>query len=279
MEYSVHDLLRILWRKWYIIVIALVVVPLIAILISRLSYKSAVKNYEKLTQECLVTTTDVGTTVMPYQYGYEVKQGFAQAYQTYAQTSSDQPLLTEQEYAELLFDQMRSKIIASLDSDYVLYELEYKLQFAGFQEPDTLDDDNNVVPDGRGFMLKKHFSVNVGEGDSFEVKITGVEQEDAKIILVVYNQILLAQNADEIIEFVLYPQPETFELTRVVATDNAVLANQVMASVPDAPPSILKTGVISAAFGAAFACFFVLLVAFVGGKKEESKKSDRFKDA
>lgn len=268
MEYTVYDLLKILWRKWYIIVIAVVVIPLLAILISRISYNRAVANYEKFTQERVVAVGDVGTTLTVYQYGYEVKDDFKQAYQIYAQTTSDEPLLNEQEYADQLFSQMRQRFVDSLTSEYVWDELEYRLDFAGFKEPDVMDENNNVISSDQALMLKKHFAVKIREENVYEVEIVGVEQDLAQIILAVYNEIVLNRNDDECIQVVLYQQPSSFELTRLVPTDNAVLANQVMAPVPEAPPRLLKTVLICAVFAAAFACFFVLLAAFVQGKKE-----------
>ena len=72
MEYSVYDLIRILLKKWYVILLVMALLGGAAGVFSQRSYQAALADYEDYTSRAAPVNTEVGSYTAVYQCGFTV---------------------------------------------------------------------------------------------------------------------------------------------------------------------------------------------------------------
>ena len=87
MEYSVYDLIRILLKKWYVILLVMALLGGAAGVFSQRSYQAALADYEDYTSRAAPVNTEVGSYTAVYQCGFTVTD-FSRYQGQYAQKNA-----------------------------------------------------------------------------------------------------------------------------------------------------------------------------------------------
>ena len=72
MEYTVFELIRILLKRWYVILMTMCFIGGVSIFTAQRSYTQAVQNYEASISETISAGVDTGTLSATYLYDYEL---------------------------------------------------------------------------------------------------------------------------------------------------------------------------------------------------------------
>lgn len=263
MEYSVYDLIRILLKKWYVVLLVMAVLGGAAGILSQKSYQTALAEYEKYTSQTVPAEQRTGSLTAGYQCGFTItdmsryrrraaeKQRFIDAYTQNGLTLSDEQRYAEAEsaYADACQD-----FAGLFMQDAVLTELQAFAAQQGYTEPSET---------GAPLDTAEHFAIEqLGDG-LVTISMTGLSEDTANALLAAYWQAVEGNGralydmevSAEAIMCAYVPQGSTL-------TEDALLSQTVMQK-PEHAPVFVKAVCKGAAFGFLCGCFGVLLYTFI----------------
>ena len=260
MEYSVYDLIRILLKKWYVILITVLLFAGISTVTAKKSYENAIRNYEKYTSEYKAPESG-GALNAVCQYSYELtdfssyveeakrQRDFYRAFQEELAPGSSGEMFNVTAYIESAYQAVKGKAADLLTDALVLQRLQAEIPAApeGDETPSV------------GEVLQ----VEVLGAGQFRVTVKGMDEHTADSILDAYLQAITEVGMST---YSLAVQAEVSEKEYVpvssTLTDRAQLAQEIMER-PTAAPILAKTVGVSAVMAFGLACFGVLLYTFI----------------
>lgn len=279
MEYSVYDLIRTLLKKWYVILITMILIGSISIFLSQRSFSAVQENYEEFTTQTIPAETNTGTYTAVYQCRFQmnsyeyyrtlVEQSYRFLWDYIQETTGlvDQPLSEDTLYsmAEEAYDYAYTDFQTLLDNTTeILPKVQAYAEEAGYLEPPVLfadgtTDSSQQVP----LVVSDHLSVSVEANGLLSLTATGLTEEMGSSLInhyIAQVQIMGEDQYDMAITAV--EQTHEFTQNRNSYTDDAILSQTVMKE-PESAPSVVKAAATGAAFGFVLACFGVLLFTFI----------------
>ncbi len=276
MEYSVFDLLKILIRKWYIIVAVVLVITLLAVLLSYHSYNNALATYNEAVSETVKYPTEIGKMTVTYHYDYEADDSVGAAFDALKALHPEMELPTDEEkFTAALFEEKKLPIYSSLTSNMgaVIAVIQGEIDELEWQEPPIVDKNGDIVPYEGTLIVSSHVSFAPLVGDTFQIIIFDLDKDTANKLLEVCQEQFAEFHSDDLIAIELTQTASEFERNPEQPTLNAALSETVMTK-PEGRPGIIRTACIAAVLSFALACVCILVVTFV----LESKKVTRNKD-
>lgn len=273
MEYSVYDLIRILLKKWYIVLLVMCLIGGAAGVLSQSSYKAVLAEYEEYTSRTIPVNTEIGDFTAVYQCGFTMpdsskyresssqKDDFIHAYLAENGTSVSPDKLYQE--AEAVFNAIQSDFHALFTHSAVLASVQDFASQKGFTEPVVITEDGTVNDSCGPLTVSNHLSVTADNTDGIPLIISGLPEEIAAELASCYIQAVQDIGAE------LYGMDVSFtELSRAYVprvssfTEDALLSQTVMQK-PEKAPFFLKAACKGAAYGFLFGCFGVLLYTFI----------------
>ena len=286
MEYSVNDLIRILLKKWYVILLAMCLLGGLSTITARKSYENAVAQYAEYTAETPASVPETGTCISVYQYGFQVtdlslyvsraenKEAFIQQFmEDYRGSSLDQEktadlyTLAEQAYSEAAAD------CGKLLTDAVVME---KTQQAAnesqMQEPAAVDAEGNLVGSSP-LCVSNHLSLSQTSSNTFQIQVYGLEEAVARQLIGYYLENLQAVGRDTYFMELRMTELSQEYIPNPVPVDASVQFSQTVMQAPQQAPILVKTVGTAMAFAFVLACFLVLLWTFVKESRAAAKNN------
>lgn len=273
MEYSVYDLIRILLKKWYVILLVMALLGGAAGVLSQKSYQTALAEYENYTSRELPVNTETGDLTAVSQCGFTLtdmgyyrqqaasKKAFIDAYLSDA--GKEMPYDRLYQEAEDAFAAASSDFSSLFMSKTVLAEVQAFAARRDLLEPVTVEADGSVSGEDTPLNTAAHLCADLSDDGLVTVTITGLPEDTCDTLLAAYWQAVEEQG-----EALYSMQVEHLALTRVYTpripslTEDAILSQTVMQK-PERAPIVLNAVCKGAAFGFLFACFGVLLYTFI----------------
>lgn len=272
MEYTVLDLLKILLRRWYIILLSMAILTAIALFVSQASFNKVSEDYEKYTTETKPVAVQVGTlsATIPYQcdiadYDIAMQQydSFASFYNNYVSLLPEDIFditkkLDATSYAWDAYNRTSNLFSQLITSPSVVSKVNTK--FSGQQEPLLMN---------TSLTAFNHFSVSIPVPNTLQVIISDLPEETANDALQTYLQ-ALSINADAYnLTVDLGQSEETYTAAPLEYTERALFAQMTMKP-PEAPPSKIRTIGMAMIFGFVLSCFAILLATFIKDSRRYS---------
>lgn len=286
MEYSVYDLIRILLKKWYLILITMAVIGGLSVFLSQRSFASVQENYEEYTTQTIPAETNVGTYTAVYQCRFQmnsyehyralVEQShrFLWDYVQETTGSVELPLPEDALYsmAEEAYDYACADFQTLLgNTTEILPKIQAYAEKAGYLEPpilfaDGTTDSSQQVP----LEVSDHLSVSVEANGLLSLTATGLTEEMGSSLIKHYiDQVQIMGEDQYDMAITAVEQTHEFTQNRSSYTDDAILSQTVMKK-PESAPSVVKAAATGAAFGFVLACFGVLLFTFINDSRRQA---------
>lgn len=292
MQYSVRDLVRILLKKWWVIILAMGAVAGLSIESSRLSYEKTMHDYDRITNEVIDTGWETGSLVGEYVYDYQIEDYSEYIYpllkkenmiKQIAKAISPDTLEAADNsntlaMAEQVYSEITDNIVASVTDSRVMLKVQEAIDASQYLEPPTIAEWGEIVIHNEKLNVSGHVSLAIVPKDRvFTITVSGVEEPEARQIvdeyLICWTEFCRGSHRIklDVKERFLKFYPDTLHNTEL-----AKLAKEVMKS-PTPPPSVVKTIGTAAAYAFVLTCFAVLLITFVKDthsviqKNEDSK--------
>lgn len=284
MEYSVFDLIRILLRKWYVILLSMCVLGGLSVITARTSYSLAVQSYERSVSETVAAGVDTGTLSATYLYGYELSdltkylsearqkaafyERFAEELGTGGELDIDTTALAEHAYAGV------SQEAAALIGDArVLEETQTAMDALHYVEPPVLDEEGEIIESDSPLSVSGHLQVESLSDSVIRVTVFGLEEEPAGKLLNAYLRSLKSVGrSDYSLRVKMTERENVFTLDPLRLSQSAQFAQVVMAK-PEMAPILVKNIGTAAAYAFVLSCFVILAVTFV----RDSRRAERAK--
>lgn len=273
MEYSVFDLLRILLKKWYVIVLVMAILGGAAGVLSQRSYQSALAEYEDYTTRTAPINTEIGELTAVYQSSFKLadtnryrqrfaaKREFIDAYM--AEESTQMPTERLYQEAETAFSAANSDFSALFVNTAVLSEVQAYAAQQELLEPVTIDADGSVTNAATPLTVSGHLSAAISDGGIVTVTLTGLPEEIGSALLEVYWQAVKKQGAAQYdMQVSAEPLTQVYAPQKPALTEDALLSLTVMQK-PERAPMLFQAVGKGAAFGFLFGCFGILLYTFI----------------
>lgn len=287
MEYSVIDLIRILLKKWYVILLAMCLLGGLSAVTAQRSYASAVAQYEQYTAVTPSVAPKTGCSIATYQYGFTVtdlshytaraknKEAFLRQFLTEYQAEDAISMeyfntytAAEQAYNEAVFDCQEL-----LTNDAVMEKTQSEAAQRQLQEPDTVDENGALQKSTGALCVTDHLSVCQTSSNTFQLKMTGLEDSVAQVLFSSY-----LKNLQEVGKNTYSMKLTVTELSREftpdpVPPDLSAQFSQTVMQEPRQAPILVKTVGTAMAFAFVLACFLVLLWTFVKESRVAAKNN------
>lgn len=273
MEYSVSDLIRILLKKWYVIVLVMAILGGAAGVLSQRSYQSALAEYEDYTTRTVPINTEVGELTAVYQCSFKLtdmsryrqrfadKREFIDTYMAGGGTQMPTDRLYQE--AETAFSAANSDFSALFANTAVLAEVQAYAVQQEFLEPVTVGADGTLTDSAAPLAVSGHLSATISDGGVVTVTLTGLPEELGTALLEVYWQAVKKQGAAQYdMQVSAEPLTQVYAPQKPALTEDALLSQTVMQK-PEHVPMLLQAVGKGAAFGFLFGCFGILLYTFI----------------
>lgn len=288
MEYSVYDLIQILVKKWYVILLAMCLVGGLSTVTARSSYAQTVKNYEESVSKVIDTGVDTGTLTASYLYDYEMtdlskylveakrKAAFWESFSEELHGGTREGTMDISELAEEAYAKVTQEAISLLTDTRVLQSAQSAMDAFQYQEPPTIDGQGNVISSVGPLNVSQHLSVELLEGNTVRLTVFGLEEEVSRQILDAYLKNLKeVGRSDYSMEVSLVEGEQSFTPDPVRFTESAAFAQLVMQK-PEKAPIMVKTVGTAAVYAFVLSCFLILVVTFV---KDSRRKENAAKES
>lgn len=288
MEYSVYDLIRILVKKWYVILLAMCLVGGLSTVTARSSYAQTVKNYEESVSKVIDFGVDTGTLTASYLYDYEMtdlskylaeakrKSAFLERFSKELLISTEEQAADFSALAEQAYAKVTQEAISLLTDTRVLQSTQSAMDAFQYQEPPTVNEKGNIISSGEPLNVSQHLSVELLEGNTVRLTVFGLEEEVSRQILDAYLKNLKeVGRSDYSMELSLVEREQSFTPDPVRFTESAAFAQLVMQK-PEKAPILAKTVGTAAAYAFVLSCFLILVVTFV---KDSRRKENAAKES
>lgn len=255
MEYSVYDLIRILLKKWYVILLTMLAASCLALFLSQRSYRAAVAQYEALTTETVPVLVQLGTFEQSAALTFTASE-------LTAQTLSDYTEEEQQAFLTMLEGTQRAALEEVCQSAELFTAMQTRLLSLNLQEPPLIDADKKVTPSSGPLAPENHITAAV-RGSWVTLSVSGLDADTCAAVAEAYWACLAEEMTSALVTTAIdtrraafTPDPERF-------TNDALLMQEVLAEPAPTPPRPVKVAGTAAAFSFVFACFGVLLYTFV----------------
>lgn len=282
MEYSVFDLIRILLKKWYVIVLVIALVSGVSIFAARASYNRVLADYEAYTTET-IPTGETGTLTVSVRYDYTVtdiseyvdaakrEADFIQRFsEEVGESIQEKTGSLSENYGHQAYASFQSKLTQLPQDALLLANVQKDISAYEFLEPPYIDEQGELITPDTPLTVSNHLQVAADGTNGLNLTITGLEEEPARKILESYLENLqticrtsyCAEITDVEVE-------SSFTLDPVQYTESAQFAQTVMQK-PEQRPIMIKTMGTAAAYAFVFACFGVLLYTFIKDSRRQA---------
>lgn len=286
MEYSVYDLIRILLKKWYIILLAMCILGGLSAFTAPRSYDQAVRTYEKSISQTVSTGVDTGTLTASYLYSYEVGDltKYLEAarqrtafYERFVQALGDtlegdkKPLLNLSSLVDEAYTAAVQEAEALVSDTHVLENVQTAMDTYHYVEPPILDENDEIVVSSEPLNVSDHLTIESLSQNVIRLTVSGLEEGQARQILEAYlDNVKSVGLSDYSLQLSLKEQENTFVLDPLRLSKSAQFAQAVMAR-PEKAPVLVKTVGTAVAYAFVLSCFVILAVTFVKDSRHVRK--------
>lgn len=282
MEYTVYDLIRILLKRWYVILLAMCLVGGASAITAPQSYEQAVLNYEAAIAETVSAGVDTGTLFATFLYNYELSdlteylteaRRKAAFYERFTQELGvgEQDPLSAASLAASAYAALSEHAPALVEDARVLAKTQTAMDAFHYVEPPVLDENDNIVESDEPLTVSNHLEVESLTGNVIRVTVSGLEEQPARELLAAYLKSLEAVGlSDYSIKVSLTERENAFTLAPLRLSQSAQFAQAVMAK-PEKAPILVKTVGTAAAYAFVLSCFLILAVTFVKDSRRAEK--------
>lgn len=277
MEYSVKDLVKILLKKWYIILLVVGITVAASYFLSDHSYKQATVDYNSYTTAVQTTQAKTGTLTVAYSIRPQTNnENFIQAYTNFLvhhnHTDSDETptmdeiadfaLLSLEPHMESLMLNKDILATANIPAANISYSNQTNVTTPGTASPPPV----------------KPIEVRYLGGGVFHITLTSVVEADAQQTLQIYIKELTQTISTPTLPYQIDKISYVFNPDKPVLTDSAELAQLVMTNPANSnaahmqKSAIIKQLCIAGIFSFAFACIFILIITFIRDSAASDKK-------
>lgn len=269
MEYSVQDLIKILIKKWYIIILAAVLLGCGSVPLSQISYQKACEQYERITSDTTPVILEVGDLVVTYNCEYTVQpdilSDFLSLYLDGQQKQEDETVRgpINGKVSQKMIQAIDQRIVEIASTDSLFEELqnecdENKLKLP---EPPLTEEEKFELQFTLTPKIAYFFSVEAVDEGVITVTVSGLEEEKAEQLVELYQQVFERQNCNNSIATITLQQSSSAFTPDSLEPVTAQLAQVVMAE--PTPPSMVRVVGMASVFGVVLACFGILVFAFI----------------
>lgn len=274
MEYSVRDLVRILLKKWYIIILVMALISAASVFLSQRSYASAVENYEELTSEIVVIPIKTGTLQQCYQLTFQLNPDLQDELNQHLAKNLVRGIQDNTEIAyfeDLILSKQQQSFVALATDPDLIAEVQVEVDTLSYEEPPAVDDNNVVTFSSQPLSVQDHVTATAADEGILSLVIVGLDEPVAEQLASIYLSHMTARlNSLAAIVGKVHQTSASFTADPVRHTKLAQVAQTVMKE-PVAPPNLIKTVGTAAAYSFVLSCFGVLLFTFIRDSKKSRK--------
>lgn len=283
MEYSVFDLIWILLRKWYVILLSMCVLGGLSVFTAQISYDLAVQNYERYISETVGAGVDTGTLSATFLYGYDLidlTKYLSEARQKAAfYDRFAEELGTDWEVdfdvtamAELAYASVSQEATALIEDSRVLEETQTAMDAFHYVEPPILNGDDKIIEANSPLRVSSHLQVETLPDSVIRVTVFGLEEEPARNLLAAYLRVLKSVGrSDYSINVKMTERENVYTLDPLRLSQSAQFAQMVMAK-PEKASVLVKTVGTAAAYAVVLSCVVILAVTFIRDSRRAASK-------
>lgn len=263
MEYSVFDLMKILLKKWYVILLAVCAVAVASWFLSQESYELALKQYEEYTSQLEEMPDGAGVLTAQYQFAVD--------------TDNDTFLLALAErYADQ--DGLSINSVEQL-AEFALVSVEPRLERL-IKDPTLIDKIQTNYALAKGVLasdpsvpvMSEHLVLKYDGYACYTATISGLAEADALEVLM-HCSLVLNQLCDSpVMKIYVHQLEKNFELLDPEFTDSAELSQTIMKE-PVQKPSRVRTIGMAVIVSFVLTCICILCVTFVVESRRLNKKN------
>lgn len=282
MEYTVFDLIKILLKKWYIILLAMCALGGLSIFTAQRSYEQAARNYETSVSETVSAGVDTGTLSATFLYNYELgdlTKYLSEARQkiSFYQRFTEELDIKEElnpdiaGMAESVYASVSQEAAVLLSDPRVMEDTQTAMDALHYVEPPILKGDGTIVASDSPLSVSGHLGVEALPDSVIRVTVSGLEEQPARQLLAAYLRVLKSVGrSDYSIQVTMTERENVFTLAPLRLSQSAQFAQVVMAK-PEKAPILVKTVGTAAAYAFVLSCFLILLAAFVRDSRRAEK--------
>ena len=308
MEYSVYDLIRILLKRWYIILLTMCAVGGLSIFTAQTSYNLAVENYEASISETDSADKDTGVLTVTYLYDYELTdltgylmdaQRRAAFYEHFTEeldigedagliaafyqksieeldVGEDVGSITPFSLARIAYTAAAQGATALLKDTRVLKLTQTAMDASCYSEPPTQDDDDddNIVESDDPLDVSKHLSIENLPGSVVRITVSGLEELVAEDLLDAYLRNVETVGLSDYSITTVWEERESIFIPDPLSLSPSVEFAQVVLAKPEQAPTLTRTVGTAAAFAFVLSCFLILTVTFVKDSRRAGKAGE-----
>lgn len=274
MEYSVKDLVKILLKKWYFILLIVAVTVTASYFLAQRSYQQAVADYQNYTTAVQSTEAKTGTLTVAYSIRAKTEsENFIQVYTNFLvhhNFSDSEATLTMDDIADLAIQSLEPHLEATLTDKDILETAEIPVNNVSFTNQTKVTTPGTGTP-----PATKPFEICYLGNGRFHITLTGVTESDGQQTLQTYIKELTQTLSTPALEYQIDKISYVFNADKPVLTDSAKLAQLVMnkpSQTAAQASAVLKRMCIAAVFSFALACIIILVVTFIRDAAETEKK-------
>lgn len=284
MEYSVYDLIRVLLKKWYVILLAMCAVGGLSVFTAQRSYTRAVENYEASVAETVSAGVDTGTLSASYLYDYELtdltkylkeaerRMAFCRRFTEELGVPVEEEVLSVSSLAGTAYSSAAQEAAALLTDARVMAETQLSMDAFHYVEPPVLDENDTVVVSEDPLNVSGHFTVEVLPESTVRLTVSGLEETPSRQLLASYLESLEAVGrTDYSIAVSMTERENTYTPAPLRLSQSAEFAQTVMAK-PEKAPVLVRTVGTAAAFTFVLSCFLILVATFVRDSRRAASK-------
>lgn len=265
MEYSVKDLIKILLKKWYVIVIVVCAVSAASFFLSRSSYEQAKKDYAYYTSVMEQVEEGAGTAESTYQITPQAEdENFLRIYSDFLAAHDTAEVPSAEQLNFYLLDAVEPKLELTLLSPQLLQPAQQTMDL----EQALGDSDDEPI------VVKELVEITYQGSGSFTVTVTGLPEASAKTVLESYTAELAQTLSSPIIDYTAEQTAYSFAYSEPVLADSAELAKLIMQE-PVSAPSMVRTVATAAIFSFALICIVILVITFMRDSAALNKKENK----
>lgn len=293
MEYSVYDLLRILLKRWYIILLAMLAAGAAAYFLSSASREYVQESYDQLTQAprprrpglgtgtprtsastpCWTTPpiwmppgTRTGSWTSSPRPTWESRKGRRQTCRK-TERAGRPGLVSVESMAATAYAQAQEDFSHLLTSAEVLRAVQTAIDDFGYLEPSVTA--GAYTTDA--LTVSGHLEVDVSPSGLLTMTVKGLSRDVSAQIITSYLD-CLAELGQSLYSMEIRSQEvlNQFSADTEPTPESVILAQTTMKE-PDEPMSLVRTVVTAALYSFVFACFAVLLFTFLRDSRRAGK--------
>ena len=274
MEYSVKDLVKILLKKWYFILLVMAVTVTASYFLAQRSFQQAAADYQSHTTAVQSAQAKTGTLTVAYSIRPKTESdNFIQAYTNFLvhhNFSDSEATLTMDDIAALAIQSLEPHMETTLTHKDILEAAEIPVNNVSFTNQTKITAPGTGTP-----PAPKPFEICYLGNGKFHVTLTGITETDGQQTLQTYIKELTQTLSTPALEYQIDKISYVFNADKPILTDSAKLAQLVMNKPSQSAvqaSAVLKRMCIAAVFSFALACILILIITFVRDAAETEKK-------